>query len=117
MNSLENIANEHGETIKDDTAASGANVISGITEDEAGLLISYVNAIRADVSRGIMYDQRIAEELLPQVINVLAVHQATLKAIEANTGRSAGAAERLSDLLNSVASGTKKLSVVTYVKS
>lgn len=117
LNSLENIANEHGETIKDDTAASGANVISGITEDEAGLLISYVNAIRADVSRGIMYDQRIAEELLPQVINVLAVHQATLKAIEANTGRSADAAERLSDLLNSVASGTKKLSVVTYVKS
>lgn len=117
MDGLEQVANEHGETIKDSSAASGANVISGKTEDEAGLLISYVNAIRADVSRGIMYNQRIAEELLPEVINVLAVHQATLKAIEANTGRSADAAERLSDLLNSVASGTKKLSVVTYVRS
>lgn len=117
LDGLEQVANKYGETIKDSSTSSGTNAISGITEDEAGLLISYVNAIRADVSRGIMYDQRIAEELLPQVINVLAVHQATLKAIEANTGRSADAAERLSDLLNSVASGTKKLSVVTYVKS
>lgn len=117
LNGLEDVANEHGETIKDDSAASGADTISGITEDEAGLLISYVNAMRADLSLTLLYNKRIAEELLPEVINVLAVHQATLKAIEANTGRSADAAERLSELLNSVASGTKKLSVVTYVKS
>lgn len=116
LNSLENIANKHGETIKDTSAASGSNVIGGITEDEAGLLISYVNAMRADLSSNLMYNKRIAEEMFPQVINILAVHQANLMDIAENTRRSADAADRLNSTFDSLISGTKKLNVITYVK-
>lgn len=116
LNSLENIANKHGETIKDTSAASGSNVISGITEDEYGLLISYVNAMRADLSSDLMYNRRIAEEMFPQVINILAVHQANLIDIAENTRRSADAADRLNSTFDSLISGTKKLNVITYIK-
>ena len=116
LDSLENIANKHGETIKDTSAASGSNVISGITEDEYGLLISYVNAMRADLSSDLMYNRRIAEEMFPQVINILAVHQANLIDIAENTRRSADAADRLNSTFDSLISGTKKLNVITYIK-
>lgn len=116
LNSLEDIANKHGETIKDTSAASGSNVISGITEDEYGLLISYVNAMRADLSSDLMYNKRIAEEMFPQVINILAVHQANLIDIAENTRRSADAADRLNSTFDSLISGTKKLNVITYIK-
>lgn len=112
----EDIANKHGETIKDTSAASGSNVIGGITEDEAGLLLAYVNAMRADLSSNLIYNRRIAEELFPQVINILAVYQAQLMSIADNTRRSADAAERLNSTMDSIVSGTKKLSVITYVK-
>lgn len=113
---MEYIVNEHGETIKDTSAASGSNVIGGITEDEAGLLLAYVNAMRADLSSNLIYNRRIAEELFPQVINILAVYQAQLMSIAENTRRSADAAERLNTTIDSIVSGTKKLSVITYVK-
>lgn len=116
LQGLEDIANKHGETIKDTSSSSGSNVISGITEDEAGLLIAYVNAMRADLSSNLMYNKRIAEELFPQVINILAVYQAQLISIAENTRRSADAAERLNSTIDSIVSGTKKLSVITYVK-
>lgn len=116
LQGLEDIANKHGETIKDTSSSSGSNVISGITEDEAGLLIAYVNAMRADLSSNLMYNKRIAEELFPQVINILAVYQAQLISIAENTRRSADAAERLNSTIDSIVSGTKKLSVTTYVK-
>lgn len=117
LDALEKDANKRGETLKETGSASTDSVISGsISEGEWGLLISYVNSIRADVTLERANMQRIVEEMLPGVTNALAQHTAALKAIEANTGRGADASEAMRDLLNSVANGTKKLSVITYVK-
>ena len=116
LDGLEHVAAEHGETLKDTGAASGDSMIEGVTEDEFGVMRAYVNSIRADVSMERGYMERVCEDLLPETVNVLAQHTAALKSIEANTRRGADAGEAVRDLLNSVANGTKKLNVITYVK-
>ncbi len=115
LDGLEAIANERGETLKDTGSASGSVIGGSVSEEEAGLGLAYLNSIRADTATMRTYLQRMAEETEP-IANVLAQHTATLKAIEANTGRGAEAAEAVRDMLNSVANGTRKLNVVTWVK-
>ena len=116
LDGLEQVANEHGDTLKD-TESSSSSVISGnISEDEFGLMVAYVNSIRADVSLERTCIQRMVEETMPGITNALAQHTAALKAIEANTKRGADAAVGLTNLMESVAAGTKKLNVVTWVK-
>lgn len=115
LDGLEAVANEHGETLKDTGSASGSVIGGSVSEEEAGLGLAYLNSIRADTATMRTYLQRMAEETEP-IANVLAQHTATLKAIEANTGRGAEAAEAVRDMLNSVANGTRKLNVVTWVK-
>ena len=116
LDGLEDVANEHGETLKDTGSASNSTIGGSISEEEAGLGLAYLNSIRADTAMIRTSAQKMAEELMPEVANVLAVHTATLKAIEANTGRGADATEAVRDLLGQVANGTKKLNVITYVK-
>lgn len=115
MDGMEQVANEHGETLKDTGSASSSVIGGSVSEDEVGLGLAYLNSIRADTATMRTYLQRMAEETEP-IANVLAQHTATLKAIEANTGRGAEAAEAVRDMLNSVANGTRKLNVVTWVK-
>ena len=115
LDGLEAIANERGETLKDTGSASGSVIGGSVSEEEEGLGLAYLNSIRADTATMRTYLQRMAEETEP-IANVLAQHTATLKAIEANTGRGAEAAEAVRDMLNSVANGTRKLNVVTWVK-
>lgn len=116
LDGLEDVANEHGETLKDTGSASSSTIGGSISEEEAGLGLAYLNSIRADTAMIRTSAQKMAEELMPEVANVLAMHTATLKAIEKNTGRGADAAEAVRDLLGQVANGTKKLNVITYVK-
>ena len=87
-----------------DSSSEGRNVIHGdFTEQETGLLLSYVNAIRADVSMNridatVYYPQYI--ELLTRG-NVLAETQMQLQGqIAANTLRNAEAAEAIQDILH-----------------
>lgn len=115
LDGLEAVANEHGETLKDTGSASSSVIGGSVSEEEVGLGLAYLNSIRADTATMRTYLQRMAEETEP-IANVLAQHTATLKAIEANTGRGAEAAEAVRDMLNSVANGTRKLNVVTWVK-
>ena len=115
MDGMEQVTNEHGETLKDTGSASGSVIGGSVSEEEVGLGLAYLNSIRADTATMRTYLQRMAEETEP-IANVLAQHTATLKAIEANTGRGAEAAEAVRDMLNSVANGTRKLNVVTWVK-
>lgn len=115
LDGLEAVANERGETLKDTGSASSSVIGGSVSEDEVGLGLAYLNSIRADTATMRTYLQRMAEETEP-IANVLAQHTATLKAIEANTGRGAEAAEAVRDMLNSVANGTRKLNVVTWVK-
>ena len=116
LDGLEDVANERGETLKDTGSASSSTIGGSISEEEVGLGLAYLNSIRADTAMIRTSAQKMAEELMPEVANVLAMHTATLKAIEKNTGRGADAAEAVRDLLGQVANGTKKLNVITYVK-
>ena len=116
MDGMEQVANERGDTLKDTGSSSSSTIGGSISEDEVGLGLAYLNSIRADTAMIRAYKQRMVEELMPGVVNVLAQHTAFLKGIEANTGRSADAAEDVRDLLGQVANGTKKLNVITYVK-
>lgn len=102
---VENAARMAGVDLAGEGGSSeGQNVIHGdFTEQETGLLLSYVNAIRADVSMNridatVYYPQYI--ELLTRG-NVLAETQMQLQGqIAANTLRNAEAAEAIQDILH-----------------
>lgn len=78
--------------------------IKGITEDQAGIGISYLNAIRADQSVTRNNLQRLTDTAIP-FFNDFAIHVANLKHLETianNTGRNADIAGRIEELLNAV---------------
>lgn len=85
----------------DSTATSSASqVLSGLSEADQGLFMSYVNAIRADVSISRTLLERITVEVetMPTVWQNIADQTTLLRNIEANTSRNAdstGAIERL----------------------
>lgn len=86
---------------EDDGATSSASqVLSGLSEADQGLFMSYVNAIRADVSISRTLLERITVEVetMPTVWQNIADQTTLLRNIEANTSRNAdstGAIERL----------------------
>ena len=89
------------------SSSSGKNVIHGdFTEQETGLLLSYVNAIRADLS----LQSGMVVALLPGIAEAMSGVSATGAAqvqlqeqIASNTLRNAEAAERIYDVLHRVA--------------
>lgn len=91
-----------------------SNTIKGITEDTAGLLASYINAIRADVS----VNRQLLTTSLPTItldvsrISVLAETQVAMQQqIAENTRRNADAADRIYDLLHRVAPDGQRILV------
>lgn len=114
LNGLETEANKHGETLYDTSDSSGSSAIQSITEDTADLLLSYINAMRADLSVNVQNLQRLMDDILPGMTNLFAQQLAQLKAIEANTRRSADGVDALNDTLNDITKGIKKLAVKAY---
>jgi len=97
---------------EDSTSKQGLTAgIKGITEEQAGLLASYVNAIRADVAamREAMYAR--ADEILPMMNNTLALIQIDIMRIQENTLRNANAADAILSILNDATLGTRRLFV------
>ncbi|SET22239.1 hypothetical protein SAMN04487825_12151 [Prevotella sp. kh1p2] len=92
-------------------ASSLTNMTTGITEDTANLIASYVNAIRADESVSLKYLRQYVEELYPMGNNLLAQQVALQKSIEANTRRNADAAQNIENILDAATKGTKKISI------
>lgn len=91
-----------------------SNTIKGITEDQAGLFASYINAIRADVS----VNRQLLTTSLPTItldvsrISVLAETQVAMQQqIAENTRRNADAADRIYDLLHRVAPDGQRILV------
>jgi hypothetical protein len=72
--------------------------ISGITEDTADLLASYVNAIRADLSAMRTMATEFYLKTMPDVTTTLGAQLASLKMIETNTLRTANGVEDISDI-------------------
>lgn len=89
-------------------SSSLTNIGTSITEDTADLLLSYVNAIRADESVSLKYIRQYVEELYPMGNNLLAQQVALQKSIEANTRRSADGVDDIKNYMDAVIKGTKK---------
>lgn len=122
------IAEQLGETIKTAFDYQGYDVVSGgsgnsssmtkeiqsITESTGGLIASYTNAMRADLSI-IREGQGIHLPTISAAIqrtSVLAETQVTLQQqIAANTLRNADAADRIYDILHSSQTGARRLEV------
>src|SRR3712207_9283215 len=79
---------------------AGAN-IKGITETQADLLASYLNAIRLDVSVDRPNIQKIADAVavMPKMSNIAQSQLTALQAISRNTLRNADAAEQMLSLM------------------
>ena len=97
----------------DGSSSSSSSSIKSITENTADLLVSYVNAIRADVS----VDRQTLSQILSVMqaqsqLPVLAEAQLTqLESIAQHTARNAAAAEAIRDLLNGNINGTNPFRV------
>lgn len=98
----------------DNSSSSSKNSVNGITEETADLLVSYVNAIRLDVSV-IRAEQA---KFFPEMSEISKSQLTQLNMISQNTLRNAEAAERIeivvtsfNDNFNKVLNGTKKLNV------
>ncbi|MBO4787116.1 MAG: hypothetical protein J5510_08615 [Prevotella sp.] len=95
-------------------SGSGANAIKSITEDQTNLLLSYINAMRADLSIHVERVRQMMEDVMPGMSGQFALQLAELKKIEANTHRSADGVDKIYSLLDSMSTGIKKLSVKAY---
>lgn len=97
-------------------SSSTANKViqGGFTENETGLLLSYVNAIRADVSmqRTDVFGIRQLLEKDYSQMPVLAQAQLTqLQMIATNTGKNVGVVQQIYDLLHKVAPDGQRIQV------
>ena len=105
LDGVEQIANRHGGTIRDDSGSSASSSVKNITESTADLLASYINAIRADVS----VNKATLMQLLTVVqgqseMPVIARAQLVqLEQIARNTNKNANFAEDIYNLLHSLA--------------
>lgn len=111
MDQLNEYLKEAGVDLKDlgDSASDGLTAgIQGVTEDTAGLLASYINAIRADVSveRGLV--ERFVGDDFPQVSAMVQAQLAQLEMIARNTGANAESAAGILELLRRNVNGGNK---------
>lgn len=105
LDGVEQIANRHGETIRDDSGSSASSSIKNITESTADLLASYINAIRADVSVNRVTLMQLltvvqGQSEMPVIARAQLVQ---LEQIARNTSKNANFAEDIYNLLHSLA--------------
>ena len=96
---------------EDGGASQLSRQISGMREDQADQLGSYLNAIRDYTSRILIAVQQNSE-LYPSINTTLANCQLRLVEISANTLRSADNTDEIRELLSAVVSGSKELHVI-----
>lgn len=111
MEQLNEYLKEAGVDLKDlgDDASDGLSAgIESITEDTAGTLASYLNAIRQDVSveRGLI--ERFVGDDFPQVSAMVQAQLAQLEMIARNTGANAESAAGILELLRRNVNGGNK---------
>lgn len=97
----------------DSTSSSASSSIKNITEETADILVSYVNAIRADVAYTRITLENIFNALHgDSTMTVIAQAQLDqLKLIVASTTRNADAADKIYDLLHGIAPDGQKVRV------
>lgn len=87
--------------------SSGGKTVHGssYSEETNNLILSYVNAIRADVSVERAILESMSGDQIPQITSIADAQLQQLKQITANTGRNADLAEEIRDLVKSAKTG------------
>ena len=102
------LKDNYGVSMKDDDSDSSGNLISAsrnLTEETGGLLASYLNAIRADVSvQTNIHWPRLLDEALPQVSLIAGAQLDQLRMVAENTRRNAVAAEAIQTAVSALGS-------------
>lgn len=95
----------------DDSSSSSTNTVKGITEETADIIVSYLNAIRLDVSVNRENINLIADAVgdIPDLTIIARSQLTQLDSIAQNTLRNADAAEEIVSLFKAVTTGTKKV--------
>lgn len=114
LDGLEKVANEHGETLKDTNESSGTSAIKSITEDQTNLLLSYINAMRADLSIHVQDLRRLMDEILPDMSQSFGAQLAKLEEIRKEVARGADGIDAMNAKIDQLMNGVKKLSVKVY---
>lgn len=100
MNAAEEIAKKKGITLKDESSSSSASgSIKNVTEEQASLLVSYMNATRSDVSVQKLQLEKISKEILPDFSNTFGGMLASLKKIEEYTKKSADNSDAITKVM------------------
>lgn len=114
LDGLEKIANRHGETLKNTEESSGQSAIKSITEDQTNLLLSYINAMRADLSIHVQDLRRLMDQVLPDMSKSFGAQLAKLEEIRKEVARGADGVDKMNQKLDQLMTGVKKLSVKVY---
>ncbi|UKK61115.1 tape measure protein [Prevotella communis] len=114
LDGLEKIANQHGETLKNTEESSGQSAIKSITEDQTNLLLSYINAMRADLSIHVQDLRRLMDQVLPDMSRSFGAQLAKLEEIRKEVARGADGVDKMNQKLDQLMTGVKKLSVKVY---
>lgn len=103
LDSMEEIANKKGYSLKDSTKTEGLSKgIQSVTEDTANLLGSYLNAIRQDISvKRTLLEQLIGSDV-PKMNYLAEAQLQQLQMVVANTKRNADTADKIYSLIDRV---------------
>jgi len=99
----------------DSSSSSSTNSVKGITEETADIIVSYISAMRLDLSVNRSELKTLSDFIQAKIpeLSVIAQSQLTqLSRISQNTLRNADSAERIESMLNSVINGVKRVRVV-----
>lgn len=103
MDAAEQIAKKNGYTLRDETTSSSmAGSIKSNTEEEIGLVASYTNAMRADLSYNKINIDKIAKEILPKFNETFSGILLQVKQISENTKRSADNSDDIKEILKNI---------------
>lgn len=113
MDSLNKYLEKYGVDLKENTESStGLSAgIKGITEETGGLLASYVNAIRADVSANREYMRKVVEDTLPGMSKIASAQLLHLESIAKNTKANAESTAEIVNLLQRNIQGINKFNI------
>ena len=105
---VSNITGYEGDGKESSSVSKG---ITGITEETADLLASYINAVRADVSVGRVMQEKFFNTDFPQLSAVAQAQLTQLNAIAANTSRNVELVGEIYSILSRNIKGVNKFHV------
>jgi hypothetical protein len=113
LDGMERLANQHGETFKDDGTSNASASIKNITESTADLIASYINAIRADTSanRATLMQLLVIAQTQTEMPVIARAQLVQLEQIARNTKINADAAADIYKLLHNLAPDGQSIKV------